>query len=447
MTVQQFEHLGTSQPRNCFPQISSALERDIISLDGDRQHLGTSASSLRQNDGSVVQFGVSHDVAARKRTQERLRDNKPDLRHMTETMPEMLWSATPEGTIDYCNASVLDYTGLSAEEVIGKSWTRILHPDEVEQTTQMWRSCTATGSPYRAEVRAFHAADRTYRWCVASALPLRDGQGNILKWRGGVVDVHDWKQTQEEFRYAQAELEHMTRVMTMGELTASIAHEVNQPLASIIANGETALCRLARPEPDVDKIRELTGRMVDDARRASEIIDSIRAMATRKAPQQMPLSLNDVIHESIGLLRHEFQLKSVSVSLDLAPALPYVVGDRTQLHQVIVNLAINAVQAMERSVGARRSISIRATLSDPKTVFCSVEDSGPGIDAGYLPRLFESFFTTKETGMGMGLPICRSIVEAHRGEIRADNNSALGGARFSFALPANCEVAQLASGR
>lgn len=447
MTVQQFEHLGASQARNRYPQTASARERDILNLDSDRRQMRTRASALRHNDGSVVQFGVSHDIAARKKTEDRLWENKTNLRLMTETMPEMLWSATPEGTIEYCNASVLDYTGLSAEEIIGKSWTNILHPDEVEQTTQMWMSCTATGAPYRAEVRAFHAADRTYRWCVASALPLRDGQGNILKWRGGVVDVHDWKQAQEEFRNAQAELAHMTRVMTMGELTASIAHEVNQPLASIIANGQTALHRLTRPEPDVDKVRELTGRMVADARRASEIIDSIRSMATRKAPQRTPLSLNEVIHESIDLLRHEFQLKSVSVSLDLDSTLPHVVGDRTQLRQVVVNLVINAVQAMERSVRTRRTISIRAMLPDPRTVSCSVEDSGPGIDVEHLPRLFDSFFSTKETGMGMGLPICRSIVEAHRGQIRVDNNSALGGARFSFALPATGEVAHYVSGR
>jgi len=141
----------------------------------------------------------------------------------------------------------------------------------------------------------------------------------------------------------------------------------------------------------------------------------------------------------MDLLRHEFQSRSVSVSLDLASALPPVVGDRTQLQQVIVNLAINAVQAMAQSGGPRRNISIRTMLSDPKTVSCTIEDSGPGIDAGHLPHLFDSFFTTKNTGMGIGLPICRSIIEAHHGHIRADSNSVLGGALFSFALPANGE--------
>jgi signal transduction histidine kinase len=144
-----------------------------------------------------------------------------------------------------------------------------------------------------------------------------------------------------------------------------------------------------------------------------------------------------VIAESMLFLRHELQSKGVSVSLELTPALPQVTGDRTQLNQVIVNLVINAVQAMVQSGTARRSISIRTMLSDPETVCCVVEDSGPGIDPTHLTRLFESFFTTKDTGMGMGLSICRSIIEAHDGHIEADNMSALGGARFSFALPAN----------
>jgi signal transduction histidine kinase len=176
-------------------------------------------------------------------------------------------------------------------------------------------------------------------------------------------------------------------------------------------------------------------RVVADARRASEIIGRIRAMAARRAPLQAPLSFDDIIEESIVFLRHEFQSKGISVSLDLAPELPQVVGDRTQIQQVIVNLAINAVQAMAQS--GRRNILIRTMLSSPEKVGCTIEDSGPGIDPAHLPLLFDSFFTTKETGMGMGLPISQSIIENHGGRIRADNKSSLGGARFSFALPAS----------
>jgi signal transduction histidine kinase len=177
-----------------------------------------------------------------------------------------------------------------------------------------------------------------------------------------------------------------------------------------------------------------TERVVADARRASEIIDRISDMARQKTPEQTLLSFGDVVDEALSFLRHELRLRGIGVTLDLARSLPQVVGDRTQLQQVIVNLVINAVQAMIPIDSADRIISLSARLSDPETVCCTIEDSGPGIDPVYLPHLFDNFFTTKDTGMGLGLAICRSIVEAHGGRIRADNNSALGGARFSFNL-------------
>jgi len=235
---------------------------------------------------------------------------------------------------------------------------------------------------------------------------------------------------------------HASRVASLADLTATMVHEVNQPLAAIITNGEAALRWLACPEPDVEKIRELTRRAIADARRASKIIDRIRATAIRRPPEHTSLSLHDVIEESMVFLRHEFLSKNISVSLDLAPALPQIDGDRTQLQQVVVNLVINAVQAMTQSEAMCRNIVIRTMLSGPKKVCCTIEDGGPGIDPEHLPRVFDRFFTTKDTGMGMGLHISRSIVEAHGGRIRADNDSVLGGARFSLDLPTNAASAK-----
>jgi C4-dicarboxylate-specific signal transduction histidine kinase len=177
-------------------------------------------------------------------------------------------------------------------------------------------------------------------------------------------------------------------------------------------------------------------RILSYAGRAADIVERIRVMAMGRAPQQTALSLHDVIAESMLFLRHQLQSKGVSVTLKLAPALPQVTGDRTQLSQVVVNLVINAVQAMVQSGKERRSIVIRTMLSDPETVCCVIEDSGPDIDQTYVPHLFESFFTTKDAGMGIGLSICRSIIEAHDGHVEADNKSTLGGARFRFSLPA-----------
>jgi C4-dicarboxylate-specific signal transduction histidine kinase len=279
-------------------------------------------------------------------------------------------------------------------------------------------------------------ADQPVKYQGLTARGSREKEGQF-EYIGGAQDLTRRRLPEDALTEARSELAHVARVTSLGVLTASIAHEINQPLAAIITNGETGLRRLAKPELDVEKVRELTRRMVADARRAAEIIDRIRAMATRRAPQQTRLSLGDIIQESMVFLRHEFKSKGISVSLDLAASLPPVVGDRTQLQQVIVNLALNAVQAMEKSGGVRKAILIRTLMPDPETVCCNIEDSGPGIDPAHLPHLFDNFFTTKDAGMGMGLAISRSIIEAHDGHIGADNNSSLCGARFSFALPAN----------
>jgi signal transduction histidine kinase len=222
----------------------------------------------------------------------------------------------------------------------------------------------------------------------------------------------------------------------LGELTASIAHELNQPLTAIIINGEVGLRWLGRQTPDLAEVRDLTTRMIADARRAADIITRIRAMAVRREPEQTLVSLDELIRETLLFLQHEVQSRAVMVSHYPAPAAPKVLADRTQLQQVIVNLAVNAMQATAQAGSRDRKITIRITIPDPASLRCAVEDSGPGIQQEHFSRLFESFFTTRDSGMGMGLSVCRSIIEAHGGRITADNESVHGGARLSFTLPA-----------
>ena len=257
-----------------------------------------------------------------------------------------------------------------------------------------------------------------------------------------VLDLTDRKRAEEaaresERRYQRvhADFAHAARLSVLGELTASIAHEVNQPLAAIAAGGEASLRWLARSAPDVDEVLELTKRVVADARRASEIIARVRAIATRRMLEKTLLSLDEVIGEALQFLRHELESRGVAVSHFPASRQDKVIADRTQLQQVIVNLAMNAIQAMAQSGRANRKISIRTIAHDSATLHCSLEDSGSGIEPQIAARLFDSFFTTKEGGMGMGLRICRSIIEEHGGRIAADNASSHGGARFFFTLP------------
>jgi C4-dicarboxylate-specific signal transduction histidine kinase len=272
-------------------------------------------------------------------------------------------------------------------------------------------------------------------YAESKSASLFDGRG--LECLGAVQDVTQRRLAEKARDKIRLELTHVNRVVSLGALTASIAHEINQPLASIVINGQTGLRWLAGPEPDLAKVQMVIERVVDDAQRAAEIVDRVRTMASRGTTKRSAVALDEIVNESMAFLHHEFQTRGVSVSVDLETDLCTVVGDRTQLQQVFVNLAINAAQALTRSGMAHKAIAIRARRIDGDKICCIVEDSGPGIDPEDLPRLFDSFFTTRETGMGLGLAIVLSIVEAHDGHIAADNESTLGGARFTFELPAS----------
>ena len=374
------------------------------------------------------------DITDSKLAQQMLRQSEFNLRQMTETIPEMLWSATPAGAIDYCNMRVLDYSGLSAEETMGNGWTKLLHPDDVDQATQIWMSCLATGKPYRVEVRTWHATDRTYRWCMTSALPLLDQHGRILKWFGTIVDMHDWKQSQEELRKTQAELAHVTRVMTMGQLTASIAHEVNQPLSGIMTNAGTCLRMLDNDPPNIDGARETARRTIRDGKRASDVITRLRDLFRKTDAAPESVDLNDATREVIALSLSELQSNSIVVQHEFAEDLPKVKGDRIQIQQVILNLLHNASDAMRDVHNRPRQLLIKTERDDNNNVQLTVRDTGIGFAPNAAGRLSESFYTTKNDGMGIGLSISRSIIEAHRGRLWASANDGPGSS-FAFSIP------------
>jgi C4-dicarboxylate-specific signal transduction histidine kinase len=256
----------------------------------------------------------------------------------------------------------------------------------------------------------------------------------------GLVPLTELVRTQETLEKLQIEFAHAARVSTLGELTASIAHELNQPLGAIAINSQASLRWLDHPEAELEEVRALTQRSLVDARRAADILARVRAMAARRAPERIEISLHDAVLEALQFLRHEVEWRGITVSHLFASQAPRVLADKTSLHQLIVNLAVNAMQAMTQGGAAERRITIRTMSPDQATVRCCVEDSGPGIAPEHLPHLFDSFFTTKEGGMGMGLSICRSIIESHGGRIEADNASIHGGARFSFTLAVASET-------
>ena len=250
--------------------------------------------------------------------------------------------------------------------------------------------------------------------------------------------ISERQRTEEALQKSQAELAHVSRLMTLGELTATIAHEVNQPLAAVVTNAEASLRWLALDTPHPDEVRAAVERIVRDSNRASEVIQRIRALAKKTEPQMVALDINDVIREAISLEQREMLSQRVSLRTELASALPPVLGDRVQLEQVVINLLINAVEAMAPVTDRPRDMLIRSQQDDANEVLVAVRDSGMGIDSENADRLFNAFFTTKPSGMGMGLSISRSIIVAHGGRLWASPN-ADHGATFQFTVPINSQ--------
>jgi len=279
--------------------------------------------------------------------------------------------------------------------------------------------------------------DGVARSFLIRATPVRDQQGAIIKWYGTNVDIDDLKRMEE----AQQHLSRAARLTALGELTASIAHEVNQPLMAIVMNAATCLKWLSEGQLEIEEARQAAERIIRDSHRAGDVIASIRALA-RKAPLSMEaVDINGMIDGVIVLTRGELQRHGISLATDLDPSVGSVVGDRIQLQQVVLNLILNAAEAMGSATDAPRSLHLRSErLEDGKTMV-SVTDSGPGVDPLRRDQIFDAFFTTKTAGLGMGLSICRSIVEAHGGRIWAESPPERG-ATLRVELPLHEEVLQ-----
>ncbi|HYZ83369.1 MAG TPA: two-component regulator propeller domain-containing protein, partial [Bryobacteraceae bacterium] len=334
------------------------------------------------------------------------------LRDLIDTIPAMAWTARPDGSNLFVNRRWAEYTGVFPEERgDGSAWLEAVHPDDRQRSREIWRTALASGEPFEDE-RRFRAADGNYRWFLSRGVPLRDGRGKILSWYGVLTDIEDRKraETEREKRLQlEADLSHINRVSMMGELAASIAHEVNQPLSGIVNNGSACLRWLAVNVPNLDEAREAARRIVRDGKRAGEVVAHIRALTKRAAARIEKLDLNQTILELIALVGDEAKTDRVVIRTDFANDLAPVSGDRVQLQQVVLNLVMNAIQAMCSVDEHARRLVIITRNTDSDQVQVTIEDSGPGLDPKTMPRIFEPFYTTKAGGMGMGLSISRSI--------------------------------------
>jgi C4-dicarboxylate-specific signal transduction histidine kinase len=346
---------------------------------------------------------VMSDIAKQVISADRVAPEPERELHLTvKTMPTLVCGTGPRGNIEHIDKRALEYVGAPISEVSGLGWVEKIHPDD-----------------------------------VACRKSLFDARGVFRGYRGTSSDVTAIARAQRaeaSLRRVQAELAHVSRVTTFGQLAASIAHEVAQPLASARNNARAALNFLNKQPPDLDEVKEALGCIVGDTDRAGIIIERIRDHIKKAPPQKHHFDINEAINEVIGLARSAIAGHGVSLRTHFAEKLHPIQGDRVQLQQVLLNLVLNAVEAMDAVKAEARELSISTGQTQTKGVLVVVRDSGPGIDPENLERVFEAFYTTKSNGVGMGLAICRSIIEAHGGRLWAEANE-LRGAVFRFALP------------
>jgi PAS domain S-box-containing protein len=396
-----------------------------------------------QGEDELAQLGrVSNDTAQRLQDlYESLQSSEDRLRRVINTIPAHVWSTLPDGSVDFINQRLLESTGLTIEALLGSGWQSIIHPDDRARYIDKWRSALAAGEPVEIEARISTASD--YRWLLVRNVPVRDAHGAIVKWYGTGIDIEDRKRAEESLRKAQADLAHANRVTTMGELCASLAHEINQPISGAITNASTCLRRLNREQPDVEGARAAATLIVRDANRAAEIINRVRLFFRKGVVTKEPVDINEMVREMEILLHNEATQHSVSVQTKLAADQPLIVADRIQLQQVLMNLMINGIDAM-KAIDGPRHLTL-GTRNDSEQLLVSVEDTGIGLPPNQAGQIFNAFFTTKEHGTGMGLRISRSIIEAHGGRLWATDNHPRG-ASFHFTLGVSSDTGSLGAG-
>jgi PAS domain S-box-containing protein len=420
------------------------LEARLRRFDGEYRWFLFRAEPLHDESGNIIKwYGSSTDIEDRKVAEVALRDSEQRFRDYAETASDWLWETGPDHTV----IRVSDH--LSAVGIVPSRLTGMARWDiasDVETEPEKWRQHRAALDarlPFRDFV--YRAASETGSavFFQTSGKPFFDANGEFLGYRGVGTDVTATVRVdhaEEALRKTQAELAHVSRVTMLGELAASISHEVNQPLASVVNAAAACLRWLDGDTPNLDEARRALDWIIKEGNRASEVIRRVRALAEKTDIGKVPLDINDAIKEVMALVQRELSSHRVLLRTELAPALPMILGDRVQLQQVITNLVMNGVEAMQPIADRTRELMIRSQQDEKRQVLVTVTDSGTGISAENADRLFNAFFTTKSGGLGMGLSICRSIVEAHGGRLWTTANLPHG-ATFHFTLPVNTETA------
>src|SRR3984885_9560463 len=386
---------------------------------------------LRNDEGKIVKwYGILFDINSLKETESALQMREHELLGIIETIPSMLWSVSPTGATTHLSQRCLEYCGVPLEELLNRGWESFIHPDDLKETVAIFARAISSGESYRA-IHRLRRADGEYRWHHAMGEPLRDPRGTIIQWYGLTIDIDERKRAEDHLRDTSIKLAKASRLATVAELAASIAHELNQPLMSILANAQAAKRWVNAAPSNMTEVNSSIDRTIRDARAADERMQHIRALFKQESFVKKDVKIPDILNEVVRIVQEDPRKRAVPVECHLEESLPAIPVDQIQIQQVFINLIVNAIEASEGQQMPSR-VTLRAAVTDPDRMLVQVIDNGPGVHDP--ERIFDAFMTTKEKGMGIGLAVSRSIVEAHGGRLWAENNKA-GGAIFNVALP------------
>ena len=377
--------------------------------------------------------GVTRDVTKRKLAEEALRESEARFRTVADVAPVMIWMSGPDKLCNFFNKGWLEFTGRTAAQEFGNGWAEGVHPEDLDHCLQVYGTAFEAREPFRMEYR-LRRKDGEYRWVLDSGTPRFDAAAAFIGYIGSCLDIGEQKQAELDHQLQSLELARVGRLAVMGELAASLAHEVNNPLGAMVTNASAGQRLLSHGQLQTDELHDLLADIVADGQRAREVIQGIRNMVRKSEASHSLVDIKDVVRDLLRIVRADAIARKVSLVAEVDADAGVVMADRVQLLQVLLNLTMNAFEALTVMRPEARRVVIRADRVNDGKICVSVRDAGPGFPDGIADQLFEAFFSTKAEGTGMGLAIARSIVEAHGGTLAAEN-CADGGALFTICLP------------
>ena len=369
----------------------------------------------------------------RRERENALRDSEARYRALVMASANMVWRANAEGEGFLVCPRWQELTGQSEDDANNFGWLSALHPKDQERSAQLWKQAMAQKRMYENEFQ-IRTRDRSYRHLHVQAVPIIAPDGAVHEWIGAAVDITQEKEIALTVQRQRDELAHVVRINTMGELAASLAHELNQPLTAILSNAQAAQRFLAADPTSLGEVRAILQDIVNDDNRAGEVIRRVRDLVRKGNFEIAPLDLETILRDVVMLIHSDAILHNVNIVLQVDPGARRVYGDKVQLQQVLLNLLLNAFQAMKVCPMNERQVTVRTEPSKGHKVMIAVRDCGEGLKSDQLEKIFQPFYTTKDNGLGLGLAISRSIVEAHGGRLWAQNNPERG-ATICFTVP------------